>query len=265
MTTPKAPKTDVGRPTTARAWLAANYSIPARAVAVIGVLASAWGMVIAVGDTEGENPASWLMFIGPALAGAFPTLELAWRRDHDLSMATVTSRWFVFPLFGALGAVIVMAVTEIVMRASGAMAAAQAADKWHYWFAVDGPPMPSVMFGLLGYAAGLLLAIVFFVLVLWPLQVILRPKQAIAENMMDTGESSFRRNRAALMLGPFIVIDAFVIAIAITQELGWLVVVSILAEVAMVAVAASLQRVDKQRHGEAPLPTGVELGRNDDS
>ena len=36
---------------TARAWLAANYSIPARAVAVIGVLASAWGMVIAVGDT----------------------------------------------------------------------------------------------------------------------------------------------------------------------------------------------------------------------
>lgn len=263
MTTPKTPVSDTAPPKTARAWLAEHYSIPARTVAVIGALASGWGLVAAVGDTEGENPLSWLMFLGPALAGAFPTLELAWRRDHDLSMASVKSRWFVFPLFGALGAVIVMVVTEVAMHLNGSIAEAQAADKWHYWFAADGPPMPSVLFGLLGYAAGVLLAIAFFVVVLWPLQIILRPRQAIDENMMDTGESNFHRNRAALVPMPFIVIDAFVIAIAITLGVGWLVVVSIAAEVAMVITAMFLQRVDKKRRRAAGLSTGVELGRKD--
>lgn len=244
---------------TFRSWLAANYSVPARVVAVIGVLASAWGMTTAVGDTDGESPISWLMFIGPAVAGGFPTLELAWRRDHDLSMSTVKPRWFIFPIFGALGAVIVMGITEIVLYASGAVAAAQAADKWHYWFAVDGPQPVSVMFGLLGYVAGLLFAIAFFVVVLWPLQILLRPRQAIDENMMDTSEQNFRRNRAALTLMPLLVVNAVVIGTAITLEIAWLTVLSVLLEVAMVIITMMLQRIDKKRRKAAGQPTGFEI------
>lgn len=239
-----------GQSMTFRAWLAANYSIPARIVAVIGALASAWGLVAAVGDMDGENPVSLLMFLGPALAGAFPTLELAWRRGHDLSMATVKPRWFIFPLFGALGAVVAMGVAEIVMRASGEIAAAQAADKWHYWFAVDGPQVVSVLFGLLGYGAGLLLAVVFYVVVLWPLQIILRPRQAIAENMMDTSEANFRRNRIALALMPLIVIGAVAMAIGFTQGIGWLAVLATAVEVALVVTAVVLQKIDKKRRAE---------------
>ncbi|NUQ89720.1 MAG: hypothetical protein HOQ43_14830 [Glycomyces artemisiae] len=244
-----------------RGWLAENYSIPARIVTVVGVLASAWGLAAAVGDTEGENPVSWLMFIGPALAGAFPTIELAWHRDRNLSMATVKPRWFVFPLFGALGAVIVMGVTEIVMRASGAVAAAQAQDKWHYWFAEDGPSAPSIAFGLLGYVAGLLLAVAVYVVVLWPLQILLRPRQAIDENMMDTSEENFRRNRAALALMPIIVVVAVVIAIGLTSENTVLAVVSIAVEVALVVAGMALQRVDRKRRAAAGVGTGVEIGR----
>lgn len=247
---------------TLRGWLAVNYSIPARIVAVAGALASAWGLAVAVGDTEGERPLSWLMFLGPAVAGAFPTLELAWRGDRDLSMATVKPRWFAFPFFGALAAVIAMGATEIVMRATGALAAAQAQDKWHFWFAVDGPPAPSILFGLLGYAAGLLLAIVLFVVVLWPLQIILRPRQAIAENMMDTSQEHFRRNRLALALMPLMVIGAVVIAIALTSGNGPLALVAILIEAALVVVAMVLQRVDKQRRTTAGVAAGVELDRD---
>jgi hypothetical protein len=227
---------------------------------VLGTIASAWGLAVAVGDTEGENPIAWLMFAGPALAGAFPTLELAWRRDRDLSMSTVQSRWFIFPLFGALGAIVAMVITEIVMRVSGAVAAAQARDPYHYWFAEDGPPFPSFMFGILGYVAGLLLALAFFVVVLWPLQVLLRPRQALEENMMDGSEANFRRNRAALLMMPLIVINAVVLAIALTAGIGWLALLSVLLEVAMVVVTMFLQRADKKRRSQAGLPTGIELG-----
>ncbi|RRS01728.1 hypothetical protein [Glycomyces terrestris] len=247
-------------PKTARAWLATHYSVPARIVAVLGTLASAWGLVIAVGDPDGENPASWLMFLGPAVAGAFPTLELAWARDRDLSMRSIQARWFAFPFFGAAGAVVAMLATELTLHATGAIAAAQAADKWHYWFAADGPPLPSIMFGLLGYVAGLLLALAFFVVVLWPLQVLLRPRQAMAEHSLDTSEANFRRNRAALLLMPFLVINAVVIAIALTFGIGWLAVASILLEVALVVVTVTLQRVDTKRRKASGVRTGVENG-----
>lgn len=222
--------------------------------------ASAVGMVVAVGDTDGENPISWLMFLGPAIAGAFPTLELAWRRDHDLSMSSITPRWFIFPIFGAIGAVVAMGITEIVLHASGAITAAQAADQWHYWFPTDGPSAPSVAFGLLGYVGGLLLALTFYVVILWPLQILVRPRQAIEESMMDTSQRNFRRNRAALILMPLLVVNAVVIGIAITVEIGWLAWTSILLEIAMVAVVANLQRVDRKRRTEAGVPTGIELG-----
>lgn len=234
------------RPSPVRAWIVSNYGVPAVIVTVLGVLSSALGFVVAVGDTDGENPLSWLMFLGPALAGAFPTLELAWDRNHDLSMARITRRWFLFPFFGAVGAVIAMGIAELTVRASGALAAARAADKWHYWFPADGPAVPSVVFGLLGYVAGLLLALTFFVVVLWPLQVLLRPRQAIAENRMDTSPEHFRRNRAALALMPFLVLNAVVIGIAMTQELVWLAVASILLEIAMTVAAVRLQRVARR-------------------
>lgn len=248
------------RSSTARGWIAANYSLPARIIAVLCAPASAVGMIVAVGDLDGENPLSWLMFLGPAIAGAFPTLELAWRRDHDLSMSSIVPRWFIFPAFGAVGALVAMGITEIVLRASGRIAAAQAADEWHYWFPADGPSVASVSFGLLGYVAGLLLAMAFFVVILWPLQILVRPRQAIEENMMDTSQKNFRRNRAALILMPLLVVNAVVIGIGLTAEIGWLAVASIVLEIALVAVVANLQRVDKKRRSDAGLPTGIELG-----
>lgn len=216
-------------------------------VTVVSVLASAAGFLAAVGDPEGENPLSLLMFAGPALAGAFPTLELAWDREHDLSMAKVTRRWFLFPAIGAAGAVIAMGLAEIAVRASGALAAAQAADKWHYWFPADGPGVPSILFGLLGYVAGLLLALAFYVVVLWPLQLLLRPHQAIAENRLDTSPEHFRRNRTALGLMPLLVLNAVVIGTALVFGIAWLAVVSIVLEIAMTVAAVRLQRVDPRR------------------
>lgn len=216
-------------------------------VTLVSVLASAAGFLVAIGDSEGENPLSWLMFAGPALAGAFPTLELAWDREHDLSMAKVTRRWFLFPAIGAAGAVIAMGIAEIAVRASGALAAAQAADKWHYWFPGDGPGLPSILFGLLGYVAGLLLALAFYVVVLWPLQLLLRPHQAIAENRLDTAPEHFRRNRAALALMPLLVLNAVLIGIALVFEIGWLAVVAVVLEIAMTVAAVRLQRVDPSR------------------
>ncbi|MBM7790578.1 hypothetical protein [Tenggerimyces flavus] len=224
-------------------------------VTVIGVLSSAVGFRAGVGDSEGENPLSYLMFVGPAIAGAFPTLELAWGGKHDLSMAEVTRRWFLFPVFGAAGAVIAMGIAEVTVRASGALATAQAADKWHYWFPADGPAVPSVLFGLMGYAAGLLLALAIFVVVLWPTQILLRPRQAIEENRMDTSPEHFRRNRAAMIMMPLLVLNAIVIGIAITFEIGWLAVVSILLEVAMVVAVVRLQRVAaRTASGRPPVP-----------
>jgi len=169
---------------------------------VVGVLASAIGLIAAVGDTEGDNLVSWLMFIGPGLAGAFPTLELAWWRDHGLSMATVKPRWFIFPAFGGFGAVVVMSVTEIVLR----------------------------------------------------------PRQAIEEAMMDASELNFRHNRAALVLMPIMVINAFVIGIAIVTEIVWLAVLSILAEVVLVVITRRHQLVGRKGREESGLPAGAEPG-----
>ncbi|GAB3746779.1 hypothetical protein [Microlunatus parietis] len=230
-----------------RNWIAKNYTVPAMIVTAFGVLSSAAGFVVAVGDPEGENPLSWFMFLGPAIAGAFPTVELAWQREHDLSLPTVVRRWFLYPVFGAAGAVIAMGLAELSVRSSGALAAAQAADKWHYWFPADGPAVPSVLFGLLGYVAGLLLALTFYVVVLCPLQILLRPRQAIAENRLDRSPEHFRRNRAALALMPFLVLGAVVIGIAMTQGILWLAVVAILLEIAMTVAAVRLQRVDPAR------------------
>ena len=116
------------------------------------------------------------MFVGPALTGAFPTLELTWDREHDLSMSKVTRRWMLFPLFGAAGAVIAMGITELVARWTGVLAAAQAADKWQYWFPADGPAAAVGPVRTARYVAGVLLALAFYV----------RPQQAIRENRMDT-------------------------------------------------------------------------------
>ncbi|MFC7619209.1 hypothetical protein [Microlunatus sp. GCM10028923] len=237
------------RPSPVRRWIAENYSVPAMIVTVFGVLGSAAGFVVAVGDTDGENPLSWLMFVGPALAGAFPTLELAWDRKHDLSMATVSRRWFLFPAVGAAGAVLLMGIAELTVRATGALAAARAADKWHYWFPADGPDVPSILFGLLGYVAGLLFGLAFYVAVLWPLQILLRPHQAIAENRMDPSPEHFRRNRAALALMPLLVVNAVLIGVAIVLEIGWLVIASILLEIAMTVAVVRLQRRDPSRTG----------------
>ncbi len=244
------------RTTSVGAWIAANYSVPSLIIAVIGVLSSAIGFVTAIGDPEGESPLSWLMFAGPALTGAFPTLELTWDREHDLSMPKVIRRWMLFPLFGAAGAVIAMGITELVARWTGVLAAAQAADKWHYWFPADGPAAPSVLFGLLGYVAGVLLALAFYVVVLWPLQILLRPRQAIRENRMDIAPQHFRRNRAALALRPLLVLNAVLIGVAIVLELGWwLVVASILPQVAMTVAAVRLQRLDPARRRAAAKET----------
>ncbi|SDE02521.1 hypothetical protein [Glycomyces harbinensis] len=244
-----------------RAWFATNYSVPAMIVAVVGVLASAWGLVVAVGDPDGENPVSWLMFLGPAAAGGFPTLELAWSRDRDLSTASIKRRWFRLPILGALAALAAMGVAEIVMNATGAVAAAQAEDQWHYWFPTDGPSPASVMFALLGWVIALLFSLTFFMLVLWPLQLVLRPRQAIGENMMDTSEPNLRRNRAALALTLLLVIDAFVISVALALEIDWLAVAGVVIGVVMLVVVVLLQRVDKQRRAEAGLPAGVEIRR----
>ena len=239
---------------TLRQWLKKNYTAPAMIVAVLGSLASGLGMAIAVGDTEGENLLSSLMFFGPAVAGAFPTLELAWLKERDLSMAKVVPRWFAFPAFGAIGAVVVMGITEIVLSTSGAISEAQAEDKYHYWFAADGPSPVSVSFGLLGYAAGLLVAIAVFVLVLWPLQIILRPHQALEENLMDSSEENFRRNRVALLLMPCLVINAFVIAIALTLDILWLAVLSIALEVVATIVVRNIQKSSAKRRAAAGPP-----------
>lgn len=98
-------------------------------------------------------------------------------------------------------------------------------------------------------------------MVLLPLQV-LRPRQAISENLMDTSAKDFRRNRAALLFVPLIVVDAVVIGIAVTFEIRWLTILSLLAVVAMVVVVALLQRVDAQRRRAAGQPVGLELGKN---
>ncbi|WP_152364899.1 hypothetical protein [Microlunatus speluncae] len=243
-----------------RTWVVQNYTVPAVIVTVLGVLGSAAGFVLAVGDQEGENPLSWLMFLGPAIAGAFPTLELAWDREHDLSLAKVQRRWLLFPFFGAVGAVLAMGVAELVTRASGALAAAQAADKWHYWFPADGPAAPSVLFGLLGYVAGVLLALACYVVVLWPLQILLRPRQAIEESMLDPSREHFSRNRAALILGPPLVLNAVLIGVGLTFGIGWLAIVAILLEVAMVVAVVRLQRVNAARRRGAGLPEGIEAG-----
>lgn len=245
------------------AWFATHGSISILVVIVLGALASTLGFVVALGDPDGENLLSFLMILGPTAAGAFPTLELAWDRRHDLSMPRMTARWFVFPTLAGIGGVVAMGITEVILRATGAMAAAQAADPWHYWFPSDGPPVHALGFALLGFVAGLLLSLALFVLILWPMQIILRPRKAIAEAQMDTDPRHARRNRAALALLPLIVVDAFVIGTALTLGITWLAVVSILAEIAMTIAAVRLQRLVSDRIPGAQKRVGFQRVRPD--
>lgn len=241
-----------------------HLSLPARIVAVLGCLAGGIGFVLAVGDPEGTNPLSWLMFLGPAIAGAFPTLELAWDPAHDMSISRLKRRWILFPVIGAIGAVPVMILAEYATRASGAMYAAQTADRWHFWFPLDGPAVPSIPFGLLGYPAGILLAVAVYVVVLWPLQILRRPHRAIVDAKLDTDPRHARRNRAALAIMPLIVLVAVVIGVSMVFGPTWLAAVSIALEVVLTVAVVLLQRVDAARRRAAGERVGLEIGRDRD-
>ncbi|SDE02514.1 hypothetical protein SAMN05216270_11131 [Glycomyces harbinensis] len=157
-------------------------------VGVVCALASGCGLVAAFGDLYGENPVSWSMVLGPMVVTVFPTVELAWSRDRDLSMASMKRRWLVLPFLGVLGAVVAMGLAELAVYAVNAEAAGQAADVWLDGFSADGPALVSVSYGLLGYFIGLLLAVAFYSLILWPLQLIRRQGRAIGEHPMDTAD-----------------------------------------------------------------------------
>jgi hypothetical protein len=181
-------KSRTGRSATSHAWVAVYGRMPVVIVGAACALASGFGLVAAVGDLYGENPASWLMVLGPIVVSVFPTVELAWRRDRDLSMASMKRRWLVLPFLGVLGAVVAMGLAELVMYAVDAEGAALAAAVWLDGFAADGPRLVSVSYGLLGYFIGLLLAVAFYSVFLWPLQLIRRSGRAAAEHPMDTAD-----------------------------------------------------------------------------
>ncbi|MFC0674981.1 hypothetical protein [Brachybacterium hainanense] len=235
--TPILPSPDRPRAGSARSW-----SLPARIVAVLGALLGAVGFVVAVGDPDGENPWSALMFAGPALAGAFPTLELAWDPRHDQSLERVARRWFLFPVIGAIGALMTLGAAELAARASGALPAARAADPYHYWFPVDGPAAPFLPFALLGYVAGLLLALTFFVLVLLPLQALLRPAQAVREAGLDDAPEHLGRNRIVVLLTPLLVLGAVAIGVGMALEIPLLATIATVLEVIMTLACVRLQR-----------------------
>ncbi|WP_091038135.1 hypothetical protein [Glycomyces harbinensis] len=180
------PRTD--RSATLRTWIAAHRRKPVVVVGVVCALASGCGLVAAFGDLYGENPVSWSMVLGPMVVTVFPTVELAWSRDRDLSMASMKRRWLVLPFLGVLGAVVAMGLAELAVYAVNAEAAGQAADVWLDGFSADGPALVSVSYGLLGYFIGLLLAVAFYSLILWPLQLIRRQGRAIGEHPMDTAD-----------------------------------------------------------------------------
>jgi hypothetical protein len=71
---------------------------------------------------------SWLMVLGPLVVSVFPTVELAWHRNRDLSMASMRQRWLVLPFLGVLAAVVAMGLAELAMYAIDAQAAATAVD-----------------------------------------------------------------------------------------------------------------------------------------
>lgn len=168
--------------------LAAYGRTPVVAVGVICALASGCGLVAAFGDLYGENPVSWLMVLAPIVVSLFPTVELTWRRNRDLSMASMKRRWLVLPFLGALGAVVAMGLAELAMYAVDAQAAALAADVWLDGFSADGPRLVSVSYGLLGYLIGLLLAVAYYTVVLLPLQLIRRTGRTDTAHSADTAD-----------------------------------------------------------------------------
>ncbi|MEU5870638.1 hypothetical protein AB0A73_03655 [Glycomyces sp. NPDC047369] len=183
-----APKPRTGRSATPLARLAAYGRTPVIAVGVVCALASGCGLVAAFGDLYGENPASWLMVLGPLVVSVFPTVELAWHRNRDLTMASMKRRWLVLPFLGVLAAVVAMGLAELVMHAIDAQAAALAAEVWLDGFSAEGPRLVSVCYGLLGYFIGLLLAVAFYTVILLPLNLIRRTGRTDTEHSTDTAD-----------------------------------------------------------------------------
>jgi len=183
-----APKSRTGRSVTAYARLSFHGRRPIEVVGAVCAVASGCGLVAAFGDLYGENPVSWLMVLGPLVVSVFPTVELAWHRNRDLSMASMRQRWLVLPFLGVLAAVVAMGLAELAMYAIDAQAATTAADVWLEGFAADGPRLVSVRYGLLGSCIGLLLATAFYAVVLWPLQLIRRTGRIGTEHSADTAD-----------------------------------------------------------------------------
>jgi hypothetical protein len=102
------------------AWVAVYGRKPLVIVGVVCALASGFGLIAAFGDLYGENPVSWSMVLGPMVVSVFPTLELTWHRDRDLSMASLKRRWLVLPLLGALGTVLAMGLAMYAVNADAA-------------------------------------------------------------------------------------------------------------------------------------------------
>jgi hypothetical protein len=57
---------------------------------------------------------------------------------------------------------------------------------WLERFSENGLSLVSVTYGMIGYFIGLLLALAFYTVALWPLQLIRRPGWTIEEHPMDT-------------------------------------------------------------------------------
>jgi len=253
--------TDDDPATTGKDVLRLCVTVPAIVTLGAGVIITVVGEILAIPDAEGDTVWGNLPFLGPILAGIIAVLQPLWRPPRTL--AAFFGPLFLLPLAAAVLCSIASIVVWVMPSFQSAVAAATSTDGFHYWFD-GGAPWPAFL--LVGYAVGLIIGLIAFLVVSLPVIVMTNTREFVVMNMLDRDPQYLRRNRISgialslTLLSVFGVPSGFVFGY---PAVGWIFVVLGVASCTTVVLT---QRVDRRRRAEAlgDRRVGLELPRTND-
>lgn len=168
--------------------------------------------IIAADPDDLVEPIGWYAMLPGVVPTAWVVLQAVWSRDPDRSgimvaLARTLAIPFIAAPVGAVANTVVVALPPVMDRVRAAQA-----DGHHYWFAADAghPVVQTLGLGLIaGLFASMLVGLALSVFVVLPAIAFVRPRQAIADNMLNGAPEHEAANTAVMRVFALMVMIIF--------------------------------------------------------
>ena len=185
----------------------------------VGVALGVWGIIAAAAATDTEPAWPFMLVVGAAsVPTAWAVLETLWVLPGAQVILTALVRAILVPLPSVVVVGIAQVITVLQPDVQASIAAATREGGWHPLFSADdGSPLfvVGVLMPLANWFIAMLVGLVVVVVLVMPIMVIFRPRDAIAANQLDLSPKHAERNTRAVRALALVMFLVFAIPTAI--------------------------------------------------